>query len=282
MHQKPTNALFSADDQFLRQGSSGDTIRSNQRLNRCLETLHRNPSRRTQIHNQITPNFSHRHHIHHSLQPDGHLIRPPGQHDGPPHDLLAPNPPGLPLPLRHVSVIFWVPVYDRVIVPFARKLTGHRNGFTQLQRIAVGLLEFFYEHAPDAMRSLCSALSLATVALGNYLSSLLVNVVTDLSTRHGKAGWIPDNLNYGHLDYFFWLLALLSVLNLGVYLLVAKWVRPNQLGPFEEIGATWMPPWHCLVTWGTAIVMHDILKGWRLLRDDVMDTRPFEGHKPGT
>ncbi|KAG5550431.1 hypothetical protein RHGRI_015403 [Rhododendron griersonianum] len=189
-----------------------------------------------------------------------------------------------------VSVIFWVPVYDRVIVPFARKLTGHRNGFTQLQRIAVGLvisvfamlaagtlelvrlrmvrehdfyelehvpisvfwqvpqyfvigcaevftfigqLEFFYEQAPDAMRSLCSALSLATVALGNYLSSLLVNVVTDLSTRHGKAGWIPDNLNYGHLDYFFWLLALLSVLNLGVYLLVAKWytykkpVRPS-------------------------------------------------------
>lgn len=188
-----------------------------------------------------------------------------------------------------VSVIFWVPVYDRVIVPFARKLTGHRNGFTQLQRIAVGLvisvfamlaagtlelvrlrmvrehdfyelehvpisvfwqvpqyfvigcaevftfigqLEFFYEQAPDAMRSLCSALSLATVALGNYLSSLLVNVVTDLSTRHGKAGWIPDNLNYGHLDYFFWLLALLSVLNLGVYLLVAKWYTYKKpVGP---------------------------------------------------
>ncbi|KAF7142585.1 hypothetical protein RHSIM_Rhsim05G0206400 [Rhododendron simsii] len=193
-----------------------------------------------------------------------------------------------------LSVIFWVPVYDRVIVPFARKFTGHRNGFTQLQRIAVGLvisvfamlaagtlelvrlrmvrehdfyelehvpisvfwqvpqyfvigcaevftfvgqLEFFYEQAPDAMRSLCSALSLATVALGNYLSSLLVNVVTDFSTRHGKAGWIPDNLNYGHLDYFFWLLALLSVLNLGVYLLVAKWYTYKKpVGP--SIGTT--------------------------------------------
>ncbi|KAK3031384.1 hypothetical protein RJ639_036092 [Escallonia herrerae] len=179
-----------------------------------------------------------------------------------------------------VSVIFWVPVYDRLIVPFARKYTGHKNGFTQLQRIAIGLvisifamvaaatlevlrlkmvrehnyyeykhismsifwqvpqyfiigcaevftfigqLEFFYEQAPDAMRSLCSALSLTTAALGNYLSTLLVNIVTDMSTRHGDPGWIPDNLNYGHLHYFFGLLAVLSVLNLGAYLLVAKW-----------------------------------------------------------
>ncbi|KAJ0088081.1 hypothetical protein Patl1_31698 [Pistacia atlantica] len=131
-----------------------------------------------------------------------------------------------------ISVIFWVPVYDRLIVPFARKFTGHKSGFTQLQRIAIGLvisifamlaagtlelvrlrevkkhnyyelkhipmsifwqvpqyfiigcaevftfigqLEFFYEQAPDAMRSLCSVLSLTTAALGNYLSTMLVN-----------------------------------------------------------------------------------------------------------
>ncbi|KAK1365485.1 Proton-dependent oligopeptide transporter family [Heracleum sosnowskyi] len=178
-----------------------------------------------------------------------------------------------------VSVIFWVPVYDRVIVPFARRITGHKNGFSQLQRIGIGLvisifamlcagtlelmrlkmvkqhnyyevkhipmsifwqvpqyfiigcaevftfvgqLEFFYEQAPDAMRSLCSALSLTTSALGNYLSTFLVNMVTDVSTRNGGKGWIPDNLNYGHLDHFFWMLALLSVMNLGGFVLVAK------------------------------------------------------------
>ncbi|GMP49167.1 hypothetical protein CsSME_00016235 [Camellia sinensis var. sinensis] len=179
-----------------------------------------------------------------------------------------------------LSVLFWVPVYDRIIVPVARKYTGHKSGLTQLQRIGIGLiisifsmlsagilelirlkivkknnyydllempmsifwqvpqyflvgcaevftfigqLEFFYEQAPDAMRSLCTALWLTTVALGNYLSSLLVTIVTSISTRNGSLGWIPDNLNRGHLDYFFWLLAVLSVLNLGVYLLVAKW-----------------------------------------------------------
>uniref|UniRef100_A0A7N0U3P1 Peptide transporter 1 n=1 Tax=Kalanchoe fedtschenkoi TaxID=63787 RepID=A0A7N0U3P1_KALFE len=179
-----------------------------------------------------------------------------------------------------ISVIFWVPVYDRFIVPLTRKITGHKNGLTQLQRMGVGLvisifamvaagilelirldivrknnyfdraqiplsifwqvpqyfligcaevftfigqLEFFYEQAPDAMRSTSSALSLTTVALGSYLSSLLVTIVTSVSTKGGKVGWIPDNLNYGHLDYFFWLLVILSVLNLGAFLLVAKW-----------------------------------------------------------
>ncbi|KAG2310383.1 hypothetical protein Bca4012_024895 [Brassica carinata] len=36
----------------------------------------------------------------------------------------------------------------------------------------IGQLEFFYVEAPDAMKSLWSALSLMTVALGNYLSTI--------------------------------------------------------------------------------------------------------------
>ncbi|KAK6247185.1 hypothetical protein QUC31_018750 [Theobroma cacao] len=180
----------------------------------------------------------------------------------------------------NLSVIFWVPIYDRIIVPVTRKFTGQKNGLTQLQRMGIGLfisifamvaaailelerlrrvrrhkyyelkempmtifwqvpqyvltgcaevftfigqLEFVYEQAPDAMRSFCSALQLTTIALGNYLSSLLMTIVTSITTRNGKLGWIPDNLNYGHVHYFFWLLAVLSGLNLGAFLLIAKW-----------------------------------------------------------
>ncbi|KAL2484805.1 Protein NRT1/PTR FAMILY 8.1 [Abeliophyllum distichum] len=53
----------------------------------------------------------------------------------------------------------------------------------------IGQLEFFYDQAPDAMRSLCSALSLTTVALGNYLSTLLVTIVTDITTR-ARETWL--------------------------------------------------------------------------------------------
>lgn len=180
-----------------------------------------------------------------------------------------------------ISVIIWVPVYDRIIVPVARKFTGNQRGFTHLTRMGIGLLisifsmlaagilevvrvrvvashdlydsdgyipisifwqvpqyfivgaaevfksigqlEFFYDQAPDAMRSLCSALALTTVALGNYLSTVLVIIVTKITTKDGKLGWIPENLNRGHLDYFFWLLAILSLVNFVVYLLIAKW-----------------------------------------------------------
>ena len=179
-----------------------------------------------------------------------------------------------------ISVIFWVPVYDRIIVPIARKFTGRERGFSELQRMGIGLfisilcmsaaavveinrlklakelglvdkgvavplsilwqipqyfllgaaeifynigqLEFFYDESPDAMRSLCSALALLTTSLGNYLSSLILTIVTYFATKGGKPGWIPDNLNKGHLDYFFWLLAGLSFLNLLVYVVFAK------------------------------------------------------------
>ncbi|XP_050275693.1 protein NRT1/ PTR FAMILY 8.3-like isoform X1 [Quercus robur] len=179
-----------------------------------------------------------------------------------------------------ISVIIWVPIYDRIIVPIARKFTGNERGFSELQRMGIGLFisvlcmsaaavveierlqiakemglvdedvavplcifwqvpqyfllgaaevftfigqhEFFYEQAPDAMRSLCSALSLLTNSLGNYLSSLILTIVTYITTEGGSAGWIPDNLNEGHLDYFFWLLAGLSLLNLLVYIFFAR------------------------------------------------------------
>ncbi|KAL0344482.1 UNVERIFIED_CONTAM: protein NRT1/ PTR FAMILY 8.1 [Sesamum radiatum] len=188
-----------------------------------------------------------------------------------------------------LSVIFWAPVYDLVIIRIARKYTGHERGFTQLQRMGIGLvisifamivagvlevfrlnyvrrnnyydletipisifwqvpqyflvgcaevftfigqLEFFYDQAPDGMRSLCSALSLTTTALGNYLSTLLVTIVTKVTTRHGKLGWIPNNLNRGHLDYFYWLLAILSFINFLAYVLIAKWYT------YKKVAAT--------------------------------------------
>ncbi|KAK7260533.1 hypothetical protein RIF29_26659 [Crotalaria pallida] len=48
-------------------------------------------------------------------------------------------PPASLVTFNVLSAIFWVPVYDRVIVPIARKLTGKEKGISELQRIGIGL-----------------------------------------------------------------------------------------------------------------------------------------------
>lgn len=99
----------------------------------------------------------------------------------------------------------------------------------------IGKLEFFYDQASDAMRSLCSVLSLLTSSLGNYMSFLILTIVTFLTTIGRQVRWISNNLNKGHLDYFFWLLAGLSFLNLLVYIVCAKKHRQKKASRVLQI-----------------------------------------------
>ena len=80
------------------------------------------------------------------------------------------------------------------------------------------MLEFFYDQAPYAMKSLCAAFAQLAVASGAYFNTLIFAVVAVVTTQGGEPGWIPDNLNEGHLDYFFWMMAALSLLNLVQFL----------------------------------------------------------------
>ncbi|KAJ6401597.1 hypothetical protein OIU84_016906 [Salix udensis] len=89
----------------------------------------------------------------------------------------------------------------------------------------VGQLEFFNGQAPDGLKSFGSALCMTSISLGNYVSSLLVTVVMKISTRDEMPGWIPGNLNKGHLDRFYFLLAFLTAADLAVYIICAKWYK---------------------------------------------------------
>lgn len=86
----------------------------------------------------------------------------------------------------------------------------------------IGQLEFFYTYSPTSLRSLGSSFCLTCIALGDYLSSLLVSLVTLLSTLDGSPGWISTDLNDGHLNYFFWLLTAIAFLNLLFFMACAK------------------------------------------------------------
>ncbi|XP_038682036.1 protein NRT1/ PTR FAMILY 5.10-like [Tripterygium wilfordii] len=82
----------------------------------------------------------------------------------------------------------------------------------------VGLQEFFYDQVPKELRSMGVSLNLSIFGVGSLLSSLLVSAIDKGSNK----SWFNDNLNQAHLDYFYWLLAGLSVLGLVSFFNSAK------------------------------------------------------------
>ncbi|KAL5197862.1 hypothetical protein ABZP36_001374 [Zizania latifolia] len=83
-------------------------------------------------------------------------------------------------------------------------------------------LEFFHGQAPDSMKSMLTAFALLMTALGNYLSSAIITLVARVTTAWRSPGWIPDDLNKGHLDYYYWCLAAISFVNFFVYIYFAS------------------------------------------------------------
>ncbi|KNA04048.1 hypothetical protein SOVF_203310 [Spinacia oleracea] len=181
----------------------------------------------------------------------------------------------------YICIFIFIPLYDRLLVPIARKLTGKPAGISMLQRIGTGLLisiftmviaavterkrlntalqhglidfpdvtipmsiwwllpqyvvfgiaevftliglqEFFYDQIPNELRCVGLSLYLSIFGLGNLLSSLLVSVINKASSGNGGESWFSDNLNRAHLDYFYWLLAGLSVIGLALFMYFSK------------------------------------------------------------
>ncbi|KAF6156302.1 hypothetical protein GIB67_034128 [Kingdonia uniflora] len=86
----------------------------------------------------------------------------------------------------------------------------------------VAQLEFFAAQTPDGLKSLGIGLCMSSTALGSYLTSVLLTIVMKITTRNGEPGWIPPNLNDGHMDRFFFLTAGITVVNFVAYVLCAK------------------------------------------------------------
>ncbi|KAM3410649.1 hypothetical protein ACQJBY_002713 [Aegilops geniculata] len=176
-----------------------------------------------------------------------------------------------------ISMITCVALYDRLLVPVARRVSGLPLGITMLQRIGtgmvlavaalvvaalvemrrlstavgagvvdlpdavvpmslwwimpqyvllgaadvftmVGMQEFFYDQMPGALKSLGLALYLSVLGVGSFISSFLISVIDGATRRGGGTSWIADNLNRGHLDYFYLLIAALTALELLAFL----------------------------------------------------------------
>ncbi|XP_019456219.1 PREDICTED: protein NRT1/ PTR FAMILY 1.2-like isoform X2 [Lupinus angustifolius] len=112
---------------------------------------------------------------------------------------------------------------------------------------AIGQNEFYYTEFPRTMSSVSSSLFGLGMAAGNVISSLVFSIVENVTSRGGKEGWVLDNINKGRYDRYYWILASISAVNIGYYIVcswaygptvdqVSKVVDVNGSDVSEEIG----------------------------------------------
>eukprot|EP01018_Ginkgo_biloba_P034666 Gb_19865 [translate_table: standard] len=201
------------------------------------------------------------------------------------------------------SMIIFVALYDRCLVPVAKTMAGNERGISILQRIGVGMFvsilcmvtaalteskrldvaekhglldypkatipvsvfwlipqfvlngiadvftivglqEYFYDQVPDTMRSLGIAFYLSVIGVSSFLSSLLITIVDRATQIGGHQSWFVNNLNRCHLDYFYWLLAFLSAINICIYVYLAhryiyKKVKRTDFANLDKFGVNY-------------------------------------------
>ena len=107
-----------------------------------------------------------------------------------------------------------------------------------------GELDFFTNNAPNGMKAISTGLYLTTTSFGMFFSTILVSILTNYTGRSGGHNWLPPSINDGRLDYFYWLLALLTLINLGFYIVCAIRFIPNSTEIVTDMsgGAIDTPP----------------------------------------
>ncbi|XAR61065.1 hypothetical protein NMG60_11034665 [Bertholletia excelsa] len=109
-----------------------------------------------------------------------------------------------------------VPLSIFILLPqFA--LVGVADGFVEVAK-----LEFFYDQAPEGMKSLGTAYFTTSLGVGYFLSSFILSTIAHVTKSGGHRGWILDNLNLSHLDYYYAFFVVLTFFNFLGFLVVAN------------------------------------------------------------
>lgn len=100
--------------------------------------------------------------------------------------------------------------------------------------MSVGHLEFLYDQSPESMRSTAAALYWIAISIGNYIGTLMVTLVHAYTGKQNN--WLPNkNLNRGRLDYYYWLVSGIQVVNLIYYVACARFYAYKPLQEATEI-----------------------------------------------
>ncbi|KAM7277121.1 hypothetical protein ACFE04_018987 [Oxalis oulophora] len=93
---------------------------------------------------------------------------------------------------------------------------------------SIGQVEFFYKQFPENMRSIGVSLFFCGLAASSYLSTFFIRVVHRMTENAVDGNWLPQDLNKGRLDYFYYLITGLETLNFLYFLVVSKWYKYKE------------------------------------------------------
>ncbi|KAK9901798.1 hypothetical protein M0R45_001960 [Rubus argutus] len=178
-----------------------------------------------------------------------------------------------------LAMTIWIPIYDRLVVPFLQRRTGIEGGITVLQRIGTGIFLSIISMLVSAIveerrRSIAltkpipgirtrgdissmsgfwlvpqltlAGLAEAFTAIGQvefYYKQFPENMRSIAGITEGGAtgNWLPDDLNKGRLDYFYYMIAALGVVNFGYFLICASWYQYKGSGIDNTLEVEVMP-----------------------------------------
>ncbi|GAA0151745.1 transporter [Lithospermum erythrorhizon] len=93
-------------------------------------------------------------------------------------------------------------------------------GFAEAFNI-IGQIEFYNKEFPENMSSVANSLFACTMAGANYLSSALVNIVHQVTRTNDHPDWLTKDLNQGRLENYYFVIAIMGVLNIVYFLFVS-------------------------------------------------------------
>ncbi|CAN1837997.1 Protein NRT1/ PTR FAMILY 1.2 [Linum perenne] len=96
-------------------------------------------------------------------------------------------------------------------------LLGMAHTLNSIQQIS-----FYYSQLPKSMSSIAISIFTLGAAIGSLLSSVLIDVVDRFTSSEGKESWLSTDLNEGHLDYYYWLIAGISSVNFMYFLVCIR------------------------------------------------------------
>ncbi|WMV22331.1 hypothetical protein MTR67_015716 [Solanum verrucosum] len=134
-----------------------------------------------------------------------------------------------------IALTLWVFLYDQGLVEMSALwliIPNCLNGIAEAFS-SIGSTEFYYSELPRSMSSIASALLGLGMAVASLLASVILSAVDKYTKGEGTESWVSSNINMGHYEYYYWLLAVLTAFNL-IYFVACC----SQYGPSVDVDIT--------------------------------------------